>query len=578
MSNFRMTFLLAASLLAANLVLAQWNVDNADVLPFANGTVGKNIAVDDVGNVHAIFRSGNSVMYYMRSVETDEWSGSEMVTDSASMGNIGELAIDWDWQTAQPVVAFASNSHVWFATRDEGNAWVRQMVGNETEAKNSPDIAVNLAGVIYIVSVMEFGDTYELEYCYYDGITWDFDTIDAELGQFGSGASPRVAVESNGAGHVVFRAASQNGYIVQHGTNEQLGGIGWALTTLVVPHAESYPGDIAVEPDRTVHCVSQGSEGFGIPRPVYYHRRNPAGMWTMGIMASASENAGDPLVAFDTDGAPHTMWQELDGNFYTGFMFYSTLREGWAPHEVFDNMGGGAAFVVDVNNYGHLLFADANGGVQYLKSSAPLDGSEGEPELTLVPASIDFDSVEVGQDSIVQVRLENSGDGMLTLSAFDVASNGFNGPPQWLVVNLAPGAFMTTEVRFAPDAEQNYLGYALVWSNAPSSPDTLYLSGHGYIASDAPDAPLPLAFELKPLYPNPFNGAVNISYSLPHASEMTLRVYDVLGREVGVIANGVKQAGQHNSQWNCAECAAGIYLFKLEAAGQSFVQKAAYVK
>ncbi|MBL0061850.1 MAG: hypothetical protein IPP40_10335 [bacterium] len=84
--------------------------------------------------------------------------------------------------------------------------------------------------------------------------------------------------------------------------------------------------------------------------------------------------------------------------------------------------------------------------------------------------------MEVGQDSVVQVRLENPATASLTLSAFDLASNGFNGPPQWLVVNLQPGAFMTTEVRFAPVAEQNYLGYALVWSNAPSSLDTLYLS------------------------------------------------------------------------------------------------------
>ena len=88
------------------------------------------------------------------------------------------------------------------------------------------------------------------------------------------------------------------------------------------------------------------------------------------------------------------------------------------------------------------------------------------------------------------------------------------------------------------------------------------------------DAP----FELKPLYPNPFNGAVNVSFTLPRASEVSLKVFDVLGREVATIISGAKQAGHHMAQWNCAECAAGIYLFKLEVSGQSFVQKAAYVK
>ncbi|MBL0061851.1 MAG: hypothetical protein IPP40_10340 [bacterium] len=215
------------------------------------------------------------------------------------------------------------------------------------------------------------------------------DDIAADLGAFGLGASPRVVVDGDGAGHVLFRAVGPNGYIVQHATNGEFGGTDWTLTNLVVPHAESYPGDIAVHSDGSVHCVTQGSEGFGIPRPVYYHRRNPVGQWNMGFMASDNLNAGDPVIAVDHDGAPHTLWQELDGNFYTGFLYYSTQRDVWQPHQVFDNMSGGTAFAIDANNYGHLFLEDANGDVQYLKSTVPLGGGgAGTPELTLVPRAL----------------------------------------------------------------------------------------------------------------------------------------------------------------------------------------------
>ncbi|MBK6765352.1 MAG: T9SS type A sorting domain-containing protein [bacterium] len=226
-----------------------------------------------------------------------------------------------------------------------------------------------------------------------------------------------------------------------------------------------------------------------------------------------------------------------------------------------------------------MLLENGGGDVLYLRSDEPLAGGMFEPVIEITPPDIEFDSVEVGEDSVVAVRLENTGTGTLTIVAFGVTGTGFSGPPQWIVVNLEPGAFMTTEVRFTPLAEQSYLGRVLVWSNASSSPDTIRLSGRGWVfVGDATDAPLPRVLELKPLYPNPFNGAVNVSFSLPKTSEVSLRVYDVLGREVGSLINGMLNAGEHQVEWNCAECAAGVYLFKLNTAGQTLAQKAVYAK
>jgi hypothetical protein len=76
---------------------------------------------------------------------------------------------------------------------------------------------------------------------------------------------------------------------------------------------------------------------------------------------------------------------------------------------------------------------------------------------------------------------------------------------------------------------------------------------------------VPLAYTLRQNYPNPFNPSTTISYQLSELSHVTLTVYDVLGREVETLANGVKQAGQYTAVWNAARYASGVYFYRLQA-------------
>ena len=73
----------------------------------------------------------------------------------------------------------------------------------------------------------------------------------------------------------------------------------------------------------------------------------------------------------------------------------------------------------------------------------------------------------------------------------------------------------------------------------------------------------PTQFELKQNYPNPFNPATSISFSLPYRSFVTLKIFDVLGREVTVILSAELPVGTHKYQWN-AECfPSGVYFYRL---------------
>jgi hypothetical protein len=79
-------------------------------------------------------------------------------------------------------------------------------------------------------------------------------------------------------------------------------------------------------------------------------------------------------------------------------------------------------------------------------------------------------------------------------------------------------------------------------------------------------------FSLYQNYPNPFNPVTVISFQLPSEQYVSLRVYDVLGREVRNLTEGVLSAGTHNVQFDGSGMASGVYIYRI-VAGQSVVSR-----
>jgi len=75
----------------------------------------------------------------------------------------------------------------------------------------------------------------------------------------------------------------------------------------------------------------------------------------------------------------------------------------------------------------------------------------------------------------------------------------------------------------------------------------------------------PSAFQLYPNYPNPFNPATNIRFDLPETIHVRLTVYDMLGREIARLADGILPAGEHQSKWDARSNPSGVYIIRLEA-------------
>ena len=84
------------------------------------------------------------------------------------------------------------------------------------------------------------------------------------------------------------------------------------------------------------------------------------------------------------------------------------------------------------------------------------------------------------------------------------------------------------------------------------------------------DLETPKEFSLSQNFPNPFNPSTSIQYQVSNISQVTLKVYDVLGNEVATIVNEEKPVGSYEVGFNALDLSSGIYFYKLQAG--SFVQ------
>jgi hypothetical protein len=81
------------------------------------------------------------------------------------------------------------------------------------------------------------------------------------------------------------------------------------------------------------------------------------------------------------------------------------------------------------------------------------------------------------------------------------------------------------------------------------------------------NSPMPQEFTLLPNYPNPFNGSTQIQFEMPKAGHVSILVYDILGRNVGTLADREFDAGKHSLIWNSNDIASGRYYIKASSNG-----------
>ncbi|MBM4159220.1 MAG: T9SS type A sorting domain-containing protein, partial [Ignavibacteria bacterium] len=98
------------------------------------------------------------------------------------------------------------------------------------------------------------------------------------------------------------------------------------------------------------------------------------------------------------------------------------------------------------------------------------------------------------------------------------------------------------------------------------------------VVSDNVKVEEPEEYILNQNYPNPFNPVTKIQYSLPKAGFVTLKIYDILGREVRTLVKEMKTAGNYIVELNANELSSGVYFYKLEVNGFNDVKRMMLIK
>jgi hypothetical protein len=97
------------------------------------------------------------------------------------------------------------------------------------------------------------------------------------------------------------------------------------------------------------------------------------------------------------------------------------------------------------------------------------------------------------------------------------------------------------------------------------------------LSADDPFILPPSSFSLVS-YPNPFNLSTTIAFNLPKSEYISVRIFDILGREVAVLKDGLMEAGTHRVTFDGGKLASGIYFARLEAGEFSQTKKLMLMK
>jgi hypothetical protein len=110
-----------------------------------------------------------------------------------------------------------------------------------------------------------------------------------------------------------------------------------------------------------------------------------------------------------------------------------------------------------------------------------------------------------------------------------------------------------------------------------SNTNLLFISGNGMVDVKT-DEIIPKEIALEQNYPNPFNPVTTIEYSIPASSIVSIKVYDVLGREIETLVNEEKLPGNYKVEFNGSNLASGIYFYKIQSGNFSMTKKLLLLK
>ena len=400
------------------------------------------------------------------------------------------------------------------------------------------------------------------------GLSWEADT---RLTTNASNSRlPSVAV-SGSTLHVVWYDERVGNWEIYYKRSTD-GGSSWGPDTRLTndPFASFYPS-VAVS-GSVVHVVWHDQRDNSGIDEIYYKRSTDGGTsWGTDIrLTNNIHNQQYPSVTV-SGTVVHIVWHDYrDGN---SKIYYKRSTDGgtsWGTDTQLTNDSSGAGYpsaAVSGSSL-HVVWYDYRDGNPEIYYKGSTDGgSTWGPDTRLTNTISDswYSSVTASGSAVHVVWYDNR-DGNYEI----YYKRSTDGGSSW-----GADKQLTSEssFSFSPSVTASGSIVHVVWQDFRDGNSEIYYKRDptGNVTGiEIIDSEIPKEFSLSQNYPNPFNPNTTIQFALPKSGFVSLKIYNLLGREVALLVNEEKTYGTYTVKWNASGMASGVYFYRMQV--DSFIE------
>jgi hypothetical protein len=213
-----------------------------------------------------------------------------------------------------------------------------------------------------------------------------------------------------------------------------------------------------------------------------------------------------------------------------------------------------------------------------------LTGSSPFPALVSIPQTINFGKIKYDSTLLKTIALTDSSMNAISIDSLYTKTKYFNyfspmNTPIIFPYRINKGDTLKLILSFKPDTIKPFVDTLYAENNSNQSLVKIPLQGNGSLTFvEKGFSDIPMQYDLSQNYPNPFNPGTTISFSVRGYGYTSLKVFNIVGREVATLVDEVKHPGIYSISWYADKYPSGIYFYRLTINGNSIVRKMIFLK